>query len=802
MKICDIPLPLDCFFGSGCVNDSFLGIKKAFTPDYFGMPPQQIILTHLPQDPSHQLLENPLSIDELQPIIPLPMTTLGQGIYPLSWCENIILSSELQYPIVSVDVKTSNTNIILSANLTPEPEIDMHEEGLDQNIQIKRVNNFWNIKVAIPLKGRYSLNVFSKTCEAVPDTLCLSYIIHSEVCSELKLGYPKLHGAALTTCELNLLHWNSPQSYMCQNLSGILNLVFEAKSNVKFDHFVLPGRVATPNSFIASNAKRYNTMLLSNIGSDTSLHQLQAVFPSNGWWTLELLGMLPTSSSQKYISLLTYYIYVTVGLPRHSYPHIFSSDIVFNSTRPMSATGEELFTIQFASSKFLDFHHYLTFDQVTNDVQEGFTNIEFDGKVRGKDLYIYNLKVIFSQAGVWYIHVLGKEDKSPDIPYSNLFKVNADVKGAMANTSFITYNKAIGESFGINIGSDGLLTFPDNGEPLCYSFEALPQINFFHDIKRHANDMSTYDFCTNLVSEPVLAGTCSIDNTLEKTGFIYTMRTVFPESGKWLVQLFGAKEGSINYSLVFTLNINVSTPSPQLCYPKFNPSFCRLKMSIDAEDALIQRTCEDGEFLLPFKAPDNVLFTWTMELVSAGEKNNSNAFLHHKEDGTRCFQVIFPKPGEWLIRLFAKQTTDLSANFHSVLEVNLNSLSCKSGLSFPHIFEAFYSVFNLKLDANHLPLVSEVKQLPTKIFIPLTSMDTDVLFWHDVDVKDTGNEDGREMLNLDDQCKMTSDPTTGQHKLIVEVNAKGKWTVLLYARRAAAADKSWTVVLKFVVTAV
>ena len=796
VKIADIPLQLDCFFGSGCASDSFHGIGKAFTPDYFGTPPQQVILTHLPHDPSHQLLENPISIADLQPIIPVPMTTLRQGIYPLTWCETITLSSESQYPIVSVDVKSSDASVIISANLTPGPEIDMHEESLDQNIQIKRVNNLWNIKVSIPFKGRYSLNVLSKTSKGLTDNLCLSYIVHSEANSELKLGYPKLHEAALATYDLNLIHWNSPKSYMCQILSGILNLVFESKSKIKFDHFVLPGRVAAPNAFTASNAMRYNTMLFSNSGSDTSLHQLQAVFPSNGWWTLELSGLLPTDkNSQKYTSLLTYYIYVSVGLPKHSYPHVLAPDITFNSARPINATGEELFVIQFASSRFLDFHHYLTSERVTNDPQEGFSKIEFDGKLSDKDCYVYSLKVIFSQAGTWYIHVLGKE-KYKYRAYSNLFKINADVKYAKANTSFINYNQSIKESFGISLGNDDLFIFPDNGQPLHYSFEALPHSNFFHDIKKHANDMSTYDFCTYLVSAPLP------NNALDKrTGFTYTMHAVFPESGKWLVQLFGAKKGSSNYSLVFTLNVNVNTSSPQLCYPKFNPAFHQLKMSVDMEQALIQRTCEDGEFLLPFMAPDNIFFTWSMELVSAGEKTNSNAFIHHKKDGTRCFQVIFPKPGEWLIRLFAKQMTDSSANFHSVLEVCLNSLLCKTGLSFPQVFEAFYSIFNMKLDMNHLPLVSEVKQLPAKIFIPFSSMDTSVLFSHDIDVKDANNEDGHEMLNLDDQCKMISAPATGQHKLIVEVNAKGKWTVSLYARRSTAVSKSWTTVLKFVVIA-
>jgi hypothetical protein len=796
VKIGDIPLQLDCLLGSGFVNDSLLGTTKGFTPDYFGTPPHQLILTHLPHDPSHQCLEHPLSIEELQFILPVPMTTLRQGIIPLTWCEEIVLTSESRYPVVSVDVEVSNTQSTMVATLIPASETDCHGDCLDQSVQIKKVEKRWNFKVAISFKGKYNLKIFIKPPDGSPDSLCLSYIIHSEADSELKLGYPKLHEAALDTYELNLIHWNSPQSYMCQNLSGLLNLVFEANSNAKFDHFILPGRVAAPDTFTAKNAERYNSILFTNTGTDISLHQLQAVFPTSGWWTLEVSGALPIKNNTfnvRYTPLLTYFVYVTVGLPRNSYPHVLAPHISFSSTRPINATGDELFTIQFASVKFLNFRHYLTFEQVNSSSMEGFSKIVFEGKVENKECFVYSLKIIFPRAGAWFIHVLGREKgEYEDLPYLNLFKINAEVKGSMANTSFINYNHSVGESFGISLYNNGLLTFLDNGQPLCYSFEALPHVNFFHDIKRNTNDMSTHDFCTYLSPEPITYTAMQI----------YTMHTVFPENGAWLVQLFGAKEGTTNFSLVFTLNVNVSCPSPQLCYPKFNQAFNRLKMGIDAENALIKRECDDGEFMLPFKAPDGTHFTWSVELVSAGEKINSNAFVHHGR-GAQCFHAIFPKPGEWLVRLFAKEASDYSANFHSVLEVCLNSLSCRGGVSFPQVFEAFYSIFDLRFDMKHLPLVSEVGLLPAKVLIPFKSVNPDILFWHDIDVS-TADEDGgsNEVLNLDDQCKMISDPASDQHRLILEINAKGKWTVSLYAKRSVAVDKSWTAIMKFVVTAV
>ena len=809
-----VKFQLDCMFGSGRVSDSFqVQDTKSYTSDYFATNPHQFILTHWPTNPVDQLLESSLTFQEIQDILPVPLTTLKQGIIPITWCETINVPIESQNPTVSIDVGASNDHV-MSANLVAGSGIELlPEECFDQNIHLQRIDNYWKVNVAVPSKGQYKLNIVYKPCGSGNDSdhglkpcgsgddsdhgLCLSYTINCEADLEFKIGYPKVHNTAITEYDLNLIHWNNPaQSYMCQNLSGLLNLIFEAKSNIHFDHYILPGKIENPTSFAATNVSRYNTLLFSNKGVKKSTYQLQAVFPTSGWWTVALTGALPTDQSWKYTPLVTYHIYITVGLPRNLYPHVLSSDITFNCIRPITSTGEEVLQIQFASIKQLDFRHYLTLDQPTNEPQEGFSKIEFEGKVRGSDCYVYGLKVIFSCPGNWFIHVFGqgKERKGKETAYRSLFKLNMDVRGAKKNTSFINYKSTVGESFGIHLLEDGLLTFPDSGAPLHYSFTSLANISFFHALKSAANEMLTHDYCTYLSSE---VAAITGDRNSKHGCLSCTIHAVFPENGKWLVQLFGAKEGSTNYSLVFTLKVNVSNSSPQLCYPKINPAFYKNNMSIDTNHALISRTCEGGEFELHFKAPRSVHFTWSME--SAGQKC-SNAFIHNasKESLDRSFHVLFPKPGEWLIRLFSKETAGKSGNYRSVLELRLNSLSFTTGFSFPQVFEAFYFTFGLYFDRMHLPLISHIKQLPAKVIIPLYSHESDLLFMHDVDVKDI--DDSIESYNLEDQCKLISDPSTGQHKLIIEVNTRGKWTVSLYAKQSVAVEQPWIAVLKFVLT--
>ena len=795
VKIDNVFLLLDCTFGSGHTSSSSGGVS--YTPDYFAVPPQHLILTHWPTDPSYQFLESSLSLQEINGVLPVPATTLKQGIVPLTWSKRLTVPE--YFPVVSVDVCVENESTKLSAELVPGPDAELTDASYEQNVLVTKKEKKWNIQAATPLKEQYSLNIYSQQPNSAESTnkLCLSYVIQSERDAELKLGYPKLNESVLPTYDFDLIHWNSPaQSYVCQNLSGSLNLVFEAKPNIDFDQYTVPGRVANPDSLPEESKKRYNTMLLRNTGPNKSLYQLQAVFPSNGWWTVSIYGADPGNTehmSWKYNCLLNYYVYVTAGLPRNTYPRILSPDISFNGIKPISATGNEQFSLQFAASKHLTCSHYLVFDE--KETFKGFTKVDFCGKMKSKERFVYNLRVIFPWPGSWHVHVLGKEkDKGQDI---SLFKLNITVNGALKNTSFVDCDSAIAEALGVEVLNDGLLTFEEDTQPLRYSFKALPDVNIHHSLKFQESDGSSKDYSTHLSSEPC----ADVEPGPSRT--MHTIHAVFPSSGKWSLQLYAGEEGCSNFSLVITLNVNIQKPCLQLCYPKISTAFHQLKMSIESDKALIQKNCENGEFKLPFAAHEENFFTWNVELISSGEKFPSNAFVYFNptESSNRLLHVIFPKPGEWLIRLFAKQTSspaNKSGNFRSVLELRLNSLSFKSGIHFPQVFEQFYSNFKLQLDPTQLPLISEVNQVPTKIVIPIYSPDGDVQFWHDVDVKVDSSEEGEDnqTFNKEDQCKMISDPASGRHELAMEVDSKGQWTVSLFARRSNSADKSWVTILK------
>lgn len=761
------------------------------------MPPQFSALTHWPTNPSHQLLTSPLTHKDMEDILPVPMYTIAMGIRPLTWSE--VLYPTVQLPLVAVKFKVINGSDKISANLVPGPGTWC--DDLRQCIYIKKDADIWQVQAVIPTNGYYKLNIFIKPgTSAVTDDqdnmLCLSYTVHCDLLQELKLelGFPKVNEEASSEFNFRLIHWNNPvQSCVCQNLSGLLSMVFEANSGVKFRHCIIPGKVNN----LSLDAYHYNTMVISNdVTNSLKLYQLQAIFPTNGWWTVYLSGTTD-QAVDNFTPLLIYHIFVTIGLQRNSYPYVLAPYVELNTIKPIATTGEEVLEVMFVSSKYLNFQHYLTTDLSENGYMEGYTKIIFNGKAMKKNCYVYSLKVIFPEPNNWYVHVLGREISQQELAYTKIFKLNIVVTRAWKNTFFVNYKEQMEKGLGILNAADDTITFPDNGQPLTYSFKAPRNANFFHSIKSKPSGTSDRENCTFLYTEGSI-------NDLGSADVDYTLRAIFPSTGKWVVQFFTAKAKSTNYSLIFDITVNVTNPLPNFTYPKINPAFYQLCMNVDADKALVRSVCTDAEFELPFTASDDLAFNWSMEFLATGERTLLNGFIYYNnsERDNRTFRIIFPKAGEWMIRLFSKRTGDLagkSTNFQSVLELRLQSLEFKSEVCYPQVFEAFYSTFKLRFDKKHLPLVSKVTKFPTRVAVPFYSPAT-VEFWHDVDVKyDDENMD--DSMCLEDQCKMISDPSTGLNKLLVEVTSRGKWTVSVYAKMLDSTSKNWTAVLKHTIHA-
>lgn len=108
-------LPVDCTEGSG--SQVQMGFQRHFSPDYFAPAPEHLALTHLPSDPSWQLLQEPLSLQELRPLISPDIDVLGSGgIRPQDWSESIHVDAGAQSPVAQVCIH-AESDVVFSADL-------------------------------------------------------------------------------------------------------------------------------------------------------------------------------------------------------------------------------------------------------------------------------------------------------------------------------------------------------------------------------------------------------------------------------------------------------------------------------------------------------------------------------------------------------------------------------------------------------------------------------------------------------------------------------------------------------------
>lgn len=717
-------------------------------------------------------------------------------LVPLCLSETIHVPQESQYPVVAVDFRVPS-DIVVSANLT---SLQSRGGGTDRYVFVTQKDNLCTVQAIVPNKGKYRLFVYSKKMSDETEAngrnklkLCLSYTIVSHNDYTIHYGFPIVHEAASSHYSLSLLHWNTPaHSCVCLNKSGSLTMVFTAESNLEFSHCIVAGNGSDPNKCDVEDICMYNTMLISDkFDTNHSYYQLQAVFPREGWWTVHISIRIPGLGKRE-LSLVSYSIYINKAQPMKNYLKALAPHIQFASSEPILFTGDDIVNVKFVSSKYMNFRHFLMYDTSGGEPANGFSKVVFDGGVKNKDCYYYTLKIIFPKPGKWFVYVLAREFNRPnDESFEDILHLSVSVNNAQKNASFVNYNESVIEQFGVDFFEDGVVKFADNGQPFDFKFKAIPQTTFIHSMLSGTDKSNVYDHQTFLSCKPFRSASIS-------TALCYSLHAVFPESGNWTLQVFGAKQNSINYSQIFSIDLSVAQPQPQLCYPKFNPAFYQLNMSVETDRALMNATYESSEYELYFNAPKMVIFSWSMEFLPTGERSVSNAFMHYdsKDENSYSFQVIFPKPGEWLVRLFSKQTKEKSANetkYQSVIEFHFNCSAFNSDASFPQIYEPFRSNFNFHFDKKDLPLVSKVQHVPARVTIPFYNP-LNVQLWYDIDVK---REDAMsDNFSYEDQCRILSDPCTGLHKIMIQLNTQGEWEFTLYARKANDVSKSWTAVLK------
>ena len=802
-----IPHLLDCTFASGYVSSSTF--CKSFNCHYFAVPPQQMILTHLPSNDFQQYLKEPLTLEKFQPLIPMSSSVNGLGIEPEAWSEVIEI---LDDPVACITLRCKdNVKVLASVAATNEArDYDTVEPGSQEKFVFSyQEENKVHIRAIPPQKGQFFLNIYA--CESVENEssqsyrLVLSYLLQNKREVVNQIGYPVVSKAEASAFNFKLLYWNAPnRDYCCEN-SGKLDVVFRARPDLQFYHCIMPGECvngATPGPMQGNDAYHFNTLVVQNEDGDPCNYMLRTIFPTQGWWTLHLYAKKPGNdgnfeSPQKgYALVVTYTVYVQISVPEQSYPNMLSPYISMIQPESVSASGDEIFSFYFNSSKTFDFHSYITFEEQTGESMDNFTAIE-----TVMESNQCKLSVIFPKPGTWYVHVFGKDVNDPQQKsYLGLFVLQMKVKSSLRNTVFPKLNQALAKALNVHYLNSGSVTFQDNGSPFVCQI-LVPKggsINLIHNIKPHNSGDKT-----STVTEVLLQHCTSLsfghstDDSNSST--VCSLKAVFPWAGTWTVQLFAASTGSKRYVSLIEVSLLVNNPTPNVCYIKIHPSFHQLNLSIPEKFLSYNPTTDESEMEIPFNAPESVQFVWNMEFVKTGEKFFQQAVIHNQEvnltpDCNRILHMIFPKPGEWIFQFYGRANDDKMEqkhNYQSVMEIRINVTSFNNELGFPHIFDPFHRVFGMALVKEKLPLVTKVTSLPSRISIPFYSP-PNVKLWHDIEVDNSSNTQPTAQLN--------QDSISSCHELAVEVNKVGKWTVILYAQLTKAEKKNWTAVLKHTIS--
>ena len=818
VKLRGIWFPIDCTFGSGPVNSGNTNFSPKFNRHYFAVPPERLVLTHWPLDSSWQLLESPVTLKQMQPLIPVHAQVFGLGIQPKNWSECI---HSFDSPVVRIQLK-AGPGMKITAELaeyaiakTGIQKPDFSAPEIEQAICVKCTENSIAINAAIPHSGCFSLNVymkqpFSEGQQDPENQLCLSYQIRSEFSHQTQVGYPLVYDAASSAFGFHLLHWNLPQkSYIQENEVGKLEIAFRAKPDLQFDHCLLPSKV---KDFSSSTTYQYQTMIARD-SEDPTLYALQIVLPEIGWWTVNLCASkadVGLTGRVSYTAILNYHVLAKRPLQKHSYPHPLSRNITFKSCGPIYASGCKPLNLPFISEKALEFLCYLTYNCPQGERVNLCTNMIALSSPQGVAVsnQRYALKVIFPKPGKWYVHVYTKHESSETATYYGLFDLCLEVDGGMTNTIFPYLNPSLAKELSITFNTNDPIVFLDDATPFQMQFLGPTDLDAIHNIELLSATQDRVSKDTSTSEQHHTALLC--DSSSNSHHCKYTLKAVFPYAGKWSVRLFSSSvSGADKKKLLIRADVEVSNPTPGVAYLKLHPAFKQLGLSVPDDHLQYNVACDSPDFRLPFTAPDNLYFEWTMKHVLSGEELNQQAFVHYaiadQNPSAHRLDLVLSRPGKWQLCFFAipitiQQRNEIEVNEENqncsltlVLDFQIQTKNVITDCVFPQIFEPFRS-FGIRMEMpSTLPLPSTINQIPGSVTIPFWSP-PHVTFW--LHAKVAGQPDSKHY-----DTQIVSNPDTGIHKLAVEITEQGHWTITLYAQHIGSSSQNWAAVLRHIIFA-
>ena len=680
--------------------------------------------------------------------------------------ECITITSSSNQPVVDLALQSATKNHDIIAKLiewhpskASQPDDDSSQPPrcyIDcQRSQIR-------ILAVVPARGIYTLKIFVQN--ASETTHLATYTIFCSVDSDRYIGYPRVDYSIANRFGFKLLYWNK-ETHIAECGTGELEIAFEASMhNKQIINFISPG----PSDKVSSNSQYHFYSFLSQDRSNPNTYKLKILFPTEGLWTIcvDVGNSLLTGDTE---CLMRYEVNVLQKTRGGSYPWIQSPGVTFLDSKPLHATGGEIFNVPFTIESPLDFHCYLARDMSSAEKLTQFVACT----ISEDDPYSHTLKVVFPEAGKWLVQVFGRPLNSSD-SHTNQFCLYLEVENCLPQLIFPHIDATASTEFGIKFLDSPVKV---TGPSFDVFFES-PSLYFLQPCLREGW-LDNYTFSST--------HHCHICH--DKASNRYRLRTTFPSSGRWTVLLFASlmpeTDSECMLKFLYQAKVETSESDCHCFYPVLSPAFFQLKISTPSlhYNPLVNQDVFSYNLLsvqeLEFKgvvhrpnSPSNALHHCVLLLPSSRQ----GCFYHH-------LQAVFPQDGDWMIQLFARAVN--TSNYQPVVRLRVTSTVQVHDRLYPTIETTHFSRFQLKIDESKLPLLSKSSTIPTQFSLVIKQPASVELLHH--------ARDQRGSLHTE-ATRLVSGERSSRKILLVELWESGDWTIQLFARMCN--EKEWIPVLQ------
>ena len=778
--------PVDCTHGAGGYTDGIF--ERNFSHLYFFTPPERLILTHWVEDELFQLLEDPVSLHDLEQLVAPNLELYSHGIFPETLCQFIDLTSSSPVAKIDLTFHSSSLNSFESVVLTSLNQLMDHSETPlhallknDNSLTFVRLSESKvSVYVMLPTRGRFSLDIHlaKKGTTSGKKTKCLSYVLAME--DEMEdsefTGYPKIYENSAANCDFAI---ESFDNYMCK-VDDKLEMRLRSKQNTKLKHCICPGKVTKP----AGNMLKCYSHISTEKGNP-SVHNFTAIFPTKGWWTIFIFN---ETDDTRYF-MMQYQVYATCECKNTIYPYISDEAKKFC----ISLEQENLpVCYDVPVTRFgliCDYGYELVMTALLKRLQRhGESETDIEHKNNNSLTYIQQtgrqveVHVVVPMAGDFSLDVYAAErgDSQQVLCVSYLLTMEHEVEDSEFMGYPTLYEKSAADcGFTVLIGDDPFGHTCKVGEKLEMIVKAKQNAKLHHYV------------CKGKVSEPTSCKFRSYTHvsTDENNPNHHHFIAVFPHQGWWTIFILN-KTAETNYFLMEYQVYATSECENHLLYPYVTDVAGDLSICLQDKDMPVNYANSTLPFAMKFMALYGLHYRAELtEINESGKEYQSESSAPcytyvsppHKRESIGCVYAIVP-PGSWSLDVFANQPHKKTL-LHVFSISPLHGSDHMKGKVFPKTTSEFSSM-TLSPPKNveewMLPTVVNELEYPKHITIPFTQSSGEIQLLYTVECN---NNQLREPQSVAKLQKLFENDHTIHRALDIVLSEKGERKFTLKGRK-------------------